>query len=172
MDFLYHEIIIPVGGSITGEHGIGKIKTPYVSLEHSEDVIDLMRKLKKLFDPNLILNPGIGKGHEFKINRLRNSRALKNQKYSLLELNCMRCGFCNIICPSYINYKSEIYSPRGKLSILNGLVYGDINFEKVNLINEIFHTCTLCGLCSIKCPAGVETQKIFEKTREILHNIK
>lgn len=172
MDYLYHEIIIPAGGSITGEHGIGKIKTPYISLEHSEVVIDLMRKLKKLFDPNLILNPGIGKGHKFNLNRIRNLRTLKNQKDNILELNCMRCGFCNITCPSYIHYKSEIYTPRGKLSILNGLVYGDLNFKKINLINEVIHTCTLCGLCSIKCPAGVKTQEIFEKAREILHKMK
>ena len=62
MDYLYKEIIIPSGGSISGEHGIGKIKTPYLQLEHSDEVIDIMSQIKNLLDPKLILNPGIGKG--------------------------------------------------------------------------------------------------------------
>ena len=81
----------------------------------------------------------------------------------------MGCGFCISTCPSRINYKSEAYSPRGRLSILNGLVYNDLKLNR--LINDIFHTCTLCGLCMEKCPAGVETHKIFEKAREIIHKL-
>jgi glycolate oxidase len=169
MDYLYKEIIIPSGGSITGEHGIGKIKTPYIPLEHSKDVIDIMAEIKKLLDPNMILNPGIGKGYNINPKKVKNLRVLKNQKGKILELNCMRCGFCNATCPSKIYYKSEAYTPRGRLSILNGFVYGDLNLENIDLINDILHTCTLCGLCLITCPAGVKTQEIFEKAREILH---
>ncbi len=169
MDYLYKEIIIPSGGSITGEHGIGKIKTPYLPLEHSQDVINIMEEIKKLLDPNMILNPGIGKGYNINLKNVRNLRTLKNQKGKILELNCMRCGFCNATCPSKIYYKSEAYTPRGRLSILNGLVYGDLFLDKIDLINEIFHTCTLCGLCLITCPSSVNTLEIFEKAREILH---
>ncbi len=171
MDYLYKEIIIPSGGSITGEHGIGKIKTPYLQLEHSEDVIDIMSQIKHLLDPKLILNPGIGKGAISNLKKVINLRKLKNQPGKILELNCNRCGFCNVSCPSKIYYKSEAYTPRGRLSILNGLVYGDLNFEKISLINDILHTCTLCGLCLTICPAGVKINEIFEKAREILHKV-
>jgi glycolate oxidase len=172
MDYLYKEIIMPSGGTITGEHGIGKIKTPYLKLEHSSDVIDIMDQLKKLLDPNMILNPGIGKGDPRSIKKVKNLRKLKNQSGTILNLNCMRCGFCNISCPSKINFKLEAFTPRGRLSILNGLVFGDLNLNNSNLINEIFHACTLCGLCTYKCPAGVHTSEIFEKAREIIHNSK
>ncbi len=47
-----------LGGSLTGEHGIGLAKAPYMSLEHDEAALDLMRGIKRLFDPNNILNPG------------------------------------------------------------------------------------------------------------------
>ncbi len=171
MDYLYKEIIIPSGGSITGEHGIGKIKTPYLQLEHSEDVIDIMSQIKNLLDPKLILNPGIGKGAIINLDKVINPRKLKNQPGKILELNCNRCGFCNVTCPSKIYYKSEAYTPRGRLSILNGLVYGDMNLEKIDLINHIIHSCTLCGLCLTICPAGVKTNEIFEKAREVLHHI-
>ena len=171
MDYLYKEIIIPCGGSITGEHGIGKIKTPYLQLEHSDDVIDIMSQIKNLLDPNLILNPGIGKGAISNLKKVKNPRNLKNQPGKILELNCNRCGFCNVSCPSKIHYKSEAYTPRGRLSILNGLVYGDLNLKEINLINDIIHTCSLCGLCFTSCPAGVKPYEIFEKAREVLHKI-
>ena len=170
IDYLYKDIIIPVGGTVTGEHGIGKIKTPYLEFEHGKDVIKLMEQIKQLFDPNRILNPGIGKGDIRPFNMIKISRNLINQPNKLLELNCIRCGFCSVACPSKIYYKTEAHSPRGRLSILNGLVYGDLTFENKELLNEVFHSCTLCGTCLTNCPAGVPTYEIFEKAREILHN--
>ncbi len=49
---------IELEGTLTGEHGIGLAKAPYMSLEHDEVAMDVMRGLKKLFDPKNILNPG------------------------------------------------------------------------------------------------------------------
>lgn len=167
LDYLYKEIIIPAGGSITGEHGIGKIKTPYMKLSHGEKVVEKMNEIKKIFDPKMILNPGIGKGDTSKIDKTSKKRKLKNQENKILELECMRCGFCVASCPSRKVYNIEAYSPRGRLCILNGLVYGDLKPNQ--LINDILHTCTLCGLCLEKCPSGVPTYEIFEKAREILH---
>jgi glycolate oxidase len=46
------------GGMITGEHGVGIVKKPYLSYVLDEEEISLMRGIKTLFDPNNILNPG------------------------------------------------------------------------------------------------------------------
>jgi len=46
-----------LGGTLTGEHGIGMAKAPYMALEHDPAALDLMRSLKTLLDPNNILNP-------------------------------------------------------------------------------------------------------------------
>ncbi|MFP4082222.1 MAG: FAD-binding oxidoreductase [Candidatus Aminicenantes bacterium] len=46
------------GGVISGEHGIGMVKKPFLSLVLSRQELDLMRGIKKLFDPHGILNPG------------------------------------------------------------------------------------------------------------------
>ncbi|MHA1472400.1 MAG: FAD-binding and (Fe-S)-binding domain-containing protein [Promethearchaeota archaeon] len=167
--YLYNEIIIPIGGSVTGEHGIGKIKTPYLQLEHGIEVVNLMHQIKKLFDPNMILNPGVGKGDIQPLDQSEVRRHLKNQPGKILELNCMRCGFCTVKCPSRIEYTIESFSPRGRLNLLNGIVYGDLELENYTLVNEILHSCTLCGLCLVNCPAGVKTHEIFEKARELLH---
>jgi D-lactate dehydrogenase (cytochrome) len=50
--------IIDLGGSISAEHGIGKIKTPLLELMYGKDGITQMKKTKSVFDPKGILNPG------------------------------------------------------------------------------------------------------------------
>ena len=46
------------GGMVSGEHGIGYAKKPYLAKQVGENQIDLMRSIKKVFDPKNILNPG------------------------------------------------------------------------------------------------------------------
>jgi glycolate dehydrogenase FAD-linked subunit len=52
------EAVVALEGSISGEHGIGFTKAPYVPIELSPDEIALMKRVKAAFDPNNILNPG------------------------------------------------------------------------------------------------------------------
>ncbi len=57
---------IDLGGTLSGEHGIGVAKIPYMHLEQSPELIDLQRDLKRVFDPKELLNPGKifpAKGH-------------------------------------------------------------------------------------------------------------
>lgn len=50
--------VVEMGGTITGEHGIGITKSPYIEMEISRPALKLMIRLKKAFDPMGILNPG------------------------------------------------------------------------------------------------------------------
>jgi len=50
--------VIELGGTLTGEHGIGLAKAPFMHFEHDVVAMGVMRSLKRLFDPNNILNPG------------------------------------------------------------------------------------------------------------------
>lgn len=52
------QVTIEMGGTLTGEHGIGIAKQDYLRLEQSEELIALQRRLKNAFDPLGILNPG------------------------------------------------------------------------------------------------------------------
>jgi glycolate oxidase len=50
--------VVALGGTITGEHGIGLAKIPYMEWEHDKESMAVMRSMKKTFDPKNILNPG------------------------------------------------------------------------------------------------------------------
>jgi glycolate oxidase len=52
------ELISGLGGTISGEHGIGLIQKPYLKTVFQETNLRLMRNIKKVFDPNNILNAG------------------------------------------------------------------------------------------------------------------
>ncbi len=57
MEALFREVIV-LGGTISGEHGIGRAKAPFLSLAHDPARIAMQREVKRLFDPAGILNPG------------------------------------------------------------------------------------------------------------------
>tara|TARA_B100001287_G_scaffold273389_1_gene276740 strand:- start:1304 stop:2713 length:1410 start_codon:yes stop_codon:yes gene_type:complete len=50
--------VVALGGTISGEHGIGLVQKPYMHIAFPEITLNLMREIKKVFDPNGILNPG------------------------------------------------------------------------------------------------------------------
>jgi glycolate oxidase len=52
------KLTVSLGGTLSGEHGIGIAKRPYMPIAMSEVNLNLMRGIKKAFDPNGILNPG------------------------------------------------------------------------------------------------------------------
>jgi len=57
LDDLYRETVL-LGGTLSGEHGIGLKRKKYLSTVLSPTVLELTRRIKNAFDPNGILNPG------------------------------------------------------------------------------------------------------------------
>lgn len=52
------ELCVQLGGTISGEHGIGLVQQPYIGIAIDAKLLELQRGIKQLFDPNLVLNPG------------------------------------------------------------------------------------------------------------------
>jgi glycolate oxidase len=49
---------VQLGGSVSGEHGIGTAKAPYIGMELDQATLDVMQAIKHALDPNNIMNPG------------------------------------------------------------------------------------------------------------------
>jgi FAD/FMN-containing dehydrogenase len=54
-----YEAVVRYGGTITAEHGMGRVRAPYLALEWGERTVSYMRRVKELMDPDGILNPGV-----------------------------------------------------------------------------------------------------------------
>ena len=57
------ELGLSLGGTITGEHGVGRLKQPWLADYLGDDVLELNLRIKKALDPQNILNPGAMFGH-------------------------------------------------------------------------------------------------------------
>jgi glycolate oxidase len=53
-----YKYVVSIGGVISGEHGIGMLQRDYMKIQHSGSHMKLLRKIKRLIDPNNIMNPG------------------------------------------------------------------------------------------------------------------
>ena len=52
------DLAISLGGTITGEHGVGRLKKPWLAGQLGPEAMDLNRRIKNALDPDGILNPG------------------------------------------------------------------------------------------------------------------
>ena len=83
---------------------------------------------------------------------------------------CKRCGFCIVKCPvSQVFDGLETFSPRGRVLLLYGMSMGELK-ATISIAEKLF-SCTLCGYCTIKCPAGLELEELFSSGRRTLNNI-
>lgn len=71
-DSLY-SAAVQLGGSISGGNGDGRIRAPYISLQYGEELYQLMLRVKKMFDPHGILNPGVKTASTDEIKKLLRS---------------------------------------------------------------------------------------------------
>lgn len=78
----YYRFVIKLGGTTTGEHGDGRIRAPYLPMVYGAEMYEVMRKVKAVFDPYDILNPGVKFGTS-----LDDLKSMLRQEYSLGNLH-------------------------------------------------------------------------------------
>ena len=80
------------------------------------------------------------------------------------ELNkCIRCGYCYELCPLFKSLNWESDTPRGKLSLIYGMITGEIEPNQ-EIVDKIFQ-CFYCKNCSDNCSAGVPVTDILTDAR-------
>ena len=159
-------VVNKFGGSLKAEHGTGRNMAPFVELEWGKDGYELMKKIKLLFDPNNILNPGIILNSDLNIH-LRNLKPLPPAD-ELID-KCTECGFCEVSCVS----AGLTLTPRQRIAVYREICSLTKTGEKQHLLaslNNLFRyagdeTCATDGLCSVSCPVGIDTGKFIKKLR-------
>jgi ferredoxin len=75
---------------------------------------------------------------------------------------CVHCGFCLPVCPTYILWKEEMDSPRGRIYLMKMAAEGDAAINQTWVSH--FDACLGCMACMTACPSGVDYGKLIEAT--------
>jgi FAD/FMN-containing dehydrogenase/Fe-S oxidoreductase len=131
-------------GSLSAEHGVGTARTEYMREQLGDELLGVMREIKRAFDPKNIFNPGkifeVGSAQRVETNRIDNhlrenftkplelsftprlAFAFKDRSFIGNLEQCNGCGGCRkdtpIMCPTFIATGEEIMSTRGRANII------------------------------------------------------
>jgi glycolate oxidase iron-sulfur subunit len=79
-------------------------------------------------------------------------------------MDCIRCGRCLPVCPTYQQTTLETQSPRGRLSLLRAVEDGKLDFDDPGVEEHMYH-CLDCRACNTVCPAGIPIGELIVEGR-------
>jgi FAD/FMN-containing dehydrogenase/Fe-S oxidoreductase len=181
-------LAVELGGSVSGEHGIGITKASHLSGE-ARAALDAHRAL---FDPRGLMNPGklrdarsMDRVFTPSFNLLNlEARILQHDQLELLSKkiqSCVRCGKCKPDCCVFIPSCGMFYHPRNKNlaigAIIEALLYDAQRslggrFDVLKHLQDVSDHCTLCHKCLKPCPVDIDTGEVSILEREILRGRK
>eukprot|EP00798_Chlamydomonas_sp_ICE-L_P010102 gene10102-8001_t len=141
-------------GSLKGEHGTGRNVAPYVEMEWGTKAYDLMWKLKGMFDPEFVLNPGVvlNRDPDVHIKNLKPSPAA-----SEIVNRCIEC------------HHPTTHNPhtRHRMCTHDMVHWAAINTQRTQQQPkyEGKDTCAADGMCQEKCPVKINTGDLIKHIR-------
>ncbi len=178
-------------GSLSGEHGDGRLRGQFISFMVGEHNYSLFKEVKRAFDPNNIFNPG-------KITdtppmnsslRYRESEAevVKNPLFDWSETlgvvraaeRCNGSGDCRkshliggTMCPSYMGTRDERNTTRARSNMLREFFNGSITADRLGFdeVKEVLDLCLSCKACKSECPSSVDMTKLKAEFLNLYHS--
>ncbi|MEQ6124209.1 FAD-linked oxidase C-terminal domain-containing protein [Pseudotenacibaculum sp. MALMAid0570] len=171
------ELVKKYGGSFSGEHGDGIVRAEFIPLMIGQKNYELLKRIKKAFDPNNVFNQGkiteafaMDESLRYEIDRQEPEIETiqdfsDNQGILRLAEKCNGSGDCRkpasaggAMCPSYRATKDEKDTTRARANALREFL---TNSEKVNKfdhqeLKEVFDLCLSCKACASECPSNVD----------------
>ncbi|HEX9086015.1 MAG TPA: FAD-binding and (Fe-S)-binding domain-containing protein [Arthrobacter sp.] len=160
------DLVLAEGGSLKAEHGTGRVMAPYVRRQYGDELYDVMRTIKRLFDPAAMLNPGVLMDDD----PLAHLRHIKTAPPVAEEVDrCVSCGYCEPVCPS----KDITLTPRQRIVTLRAIesarLAGDTALVKElekDYEYESVDTCAVDGMCQTACPVDINTGSLVKRLRK------
>jgi D-lactate dehydrogenase len=158
MDEVCEMVVRDYDGSLKAEHGTGRNMAPFVGLEWGPEGLAVMRRIKSIFDPRNLLNPGVIINPNPRAH-LENLKPLPAADPILDK--CIECGFCEVNCPS----KNLTLTPRQRIVIqreIARLRAACENPQRLAALEKGYRypgeaTCAADGLCATACPVEINT---------------
>ena len=168
-------------GSLSGEHGDGRLRGEFIEFMIGEKNYEMLKVVKKAWDPNNIFNPNKIVDTPSMNSSLRFDPGQKTPEYkTTLDFSatqgivraaeqCNGSGDCRkteitggTMCPSYMATKDERHTTRARANIFREIAGRAINKNpfKSKQIKEVMDLCLSCKACKSECPSNVDIAKI------------
>ena len=172
-------LVIKYGGSWSGEHGDGIVRGGFNREYFGSELYDAFEKIKRLFDPAGLMNPGkivatppmasnlrYGPAYQPKVTEGR-FRYPSNGSLLAAAEQCNGVGACRktltgVMCPSYMATRDELHSTRGRANALRLALSGQLDDQGLAspMLAEAMNLCLACTGCKAECPSGVDMAKL------------
>jgi hypothetical protein len=164
-------------GSFSGEHGDGIVRAEFIPLMIGEQNYQLLRRIKKAFDPNNVFNQGkitdafsMDKNLRYEVDRkepvIKTIQDFSDSEGILkLAEKCNGSGDCRkpveasgTMCPSYRATKNEKDTTRARANTLREFLTNSDETNKFNHeeLKDVFDLCLSCKACASECPSNVD----------------
>ncbi len=159
------DLVLGNGGTLKAEHGTGRIMAPFVRRQYGDELYEVMKSVKNLFDPRLILNPGVLLSDEPRshVDHLKEAPAVESEVD-----RCVECGYCEPVCPS----RNLTLTPRQRIVLRREVARAGAAGDEV-LVRELeqdyryegLDTCAVDGMCQTACPVQINTGDLVKRLR-------
>ena len=172
------DLVLEFGGALSGEHGDGLVRSPFMRKMYGPILYDAFREIKRTFDPHGILNPGKIVDAPPLTDNLRYGAGYRTRNPSTyfdysawggmsgaVEM-CSGLGVCRktldgTMCPSYMATREEAHSTRGRANTLRLVMAGRLDESGLGDegVREVLDLCLECRACRAECPVGVDVAR-------------
>ena len=168
MEGLIELVVDKYDGSLKAEHGTGVNMAPFVVREWGAKATSLMRRVKRLADPEGVLAPGVIFSDDPRVHlkHLKTTPEIEEEATS-----CVECGFCEPVCPS----RHLTTTPRQRIVVRREMARQAAGSPVLKALVEEFEydgieTCAADGTCMLACPLGIDTGKLVKRLRADEHS--
>ena len=173
------DLVREYGGALSGEHGDGLVRSPFNREFFGDVLYEAFKKVKSLFDPEWLMNPGkIVEAPEMGQNLRYGSTYATQPLKTLFHYReegsfaesvemCTGVGACRKLsggsmCPSYRATRDEEHSTRGRANALRLAMTGQQGPEGFTSerLHETLALCLSCKACKAECPSNVDMAKL------------
>ena len=169
------DLVGKYGGALSGEHGDGRVRSPFLENYFGPQVYKAFKDVKRLFDPACLMNPGIivnpnpmdqdlRYGPEYKtISPPTEYHYREDGNFAAAIEMCNGDGVClqrlvGTMCPSYRLTRNEQDSTRGRANALRLAISGKLGPDAMTSseLFQVLDLCLSCKSCKSECPSNVD----------------
>ena len=183
-------LVVECGGSISGEHGDGLSRSEFLGKMYGPEILRAFSEVKRLFDPDGRLNPGVildpePMDHQLRLGPGRKRLPIRTNLsfgdrggfVKAVEL-CNGSGLCRkrtggTMCPSYMVTFDEQDTTRARANMLRSVIEGTLPPEELTgtRMREVMDLCVGCKACKTECPfrvdvASMKTEVLYQMGKE------